>query len=128
MTFDQFLAALNCLLALAVTVAMVWMLVRWQDGLNVVQRVGCGLIGGSSFLIIPPILDLEHQGTPFDLWPSVIFRLGILCYSGGAIWRRYGHEWNNAKMRRQADAHFAAQGRGADLAARQRYDARKARE
>lgn len=116
MTFEQIMAIPISVLAVAITGLMVVMIVKYPKYLNTPERFGCGLMGGSSFLIIAPVMDFGNIGTPFDLWPSVLFRLGIVFFGVGWLWRKQKHEINNRIQERRARRHLEKRGIDVDKA------------
>ena len=103
MTVLIFSAFLRFLLTLLVT----YKLARWGHMLNQTERCGLGLIGGSSFMTIPVILDRYKDGTPFDVWAGLLFTLGVTLYLLGRLSRHVRHEKRNLDAVEQAREHFA---------------------
>lgn len=61
------------------------------NSLNKPERAGLCLLGGSSLLTIPPMLQTEV--TPFDDWAGLTFVIGIAAYLIGRIMRT----WNRRR-------------------------------
>lgn len=95
----------NAILRLAVTIILTIKLARYADMLIKLERLGIGIMGGTSFLTVPVIVN-GGSGTPFDGWASTLFTLGALIYFSGRMSRHARHRVNNARMKQAAEAHF----------------------
>lgn len=89
------------------TVLVAYKLARWAQMLNLTERFGLGLIGGSAFMTIPVILDRYKEGTPFDVWAGLIFTMGVTLYLLGRLSRHIRHERRNLETVQHARDHFA---------------------
>lgn len=81
---------LNSLARLAITVILVWKLVRFPQLFNSWERYGMSIAAGCSVLTITVIW--EAQRSPFDGWATTLFSLGIFLYFIGRMTRHWRHE------------------------------------
>lgn len=103
MIFAIISAAARAGLALMV----VYLLIKLGHILNFRERLGAGIMGGCGFLTIPVILDINRQGTPFDVVAGLAFSVGAILFFWGFIDRKTGHERRNREAVRQAEHHLA---------------------
>lgn len=92
----------NVVLRFVLTCQIAGILVQYHDALNRVERGGLGLVGGSSFLTIPVVIDINRSGTPFDLWASCLMSLGCVMFILGRGMRLRKHASANDVMRERA--------------------------
>lgn len=99
MTDIDFFDLVNSLLRAAVTVLLVCKLVNFYDLFKVSERLGMGLIAGSSLMTIPTIwADTPGYGA-FDGWSTTIMTFGVLLYFAGRMMRHLDHKRRNDQMR-----------------------------
>jgi hypothetical protein len=84
-TFSLINATLRCCL----TILLAFKLYHYYDSFNSVERAGIGVMAGTTFLTIAPVLDIRHVGTPFDGWAGTVFTIGALCYFAGRMSRHW---------------------------------------
>lgn len=110
---DIAIVLFNVALRIALTVFAVHYLDRYFDVLNRVERMGLGLMGGSTFLTIPVVLDtyFGNRGTPFDLWASTIQTLGFVLYLYGRETRLNIHAKANDEQNAVARRYLADRGK-----------------
>lgn len=101
------LVILSVLLRLTLTAYITYELVRYGPMLNMGERVGLGMAGGSSFMTIAVISDVNHEGTPFDNVAGMLFSLGFVVYLIARQLRLHRHEKANQDAVEQAREHFA---------------------
>jgi len=94
---------------LLLTGVVVVKVTRFRDTMNIVERTGLGLVGGTSFLTIPAIW--EPRETPFEGWPATILTYGVLMFIAGRTWRDHQHEINGFRSNRQARRHLRSRGK-----------------
>lgn len=104
------LIIISLLLRLGLTGYITYELIRYADMLNIGERIGLGLAGGSAFLTLAVISDVNKEGTPFDVWAGMLFSLGFVIYLASRQIRLQRHEKANEQMIRQAREHFAKKG------------------
>jgi hypothetical protein len=111
MTFLQIMAVLNAAACISLTVLVTGTMMAFRDQFIWVERLGIGLMGGSSFLTIAPLVDLSRDGTPFDAWPSFLLKIGCIMLFSGRLYRLLRHEQANILQKRFAAEHLAARGK-----------------
>jgi len=104
------LAMLSAVARLALTIIIARLLTRIGHILNASERIGAGLMGGSGLMTVPVILDVNKDGTPFDVWAGVVFTIGGILFFSGFMHRKLGHERRNEEAAQQARHHFATRG------------------
>lgn len=87
---------LNSLARLAITVILIWKLVRFPTLFNTLERYGMAVAAGCSVLTITVIWEGERS--PFDGWATTLFSGGVLLYFIGRTSRHWRHEANNRKQ------------------------------
>lgn len=92
---------INSLGRVAITTVVVIVLVKFKEALNLIQRLGLGLMGGGSFLTVSIIW--EGQRSPYDGWSVTALTYGLLAFMVGTVYRYWRHEHNN-----QLQLHIAA--------------------
>lgn len=90
-----------CFRAMLTLVATVGM-IRYGDRLSLAERIGIGMVGGSSIMTIPLIWDVYKRGTPFDGWATSILTIGCIVFATGRMYRIHQHEKNNDYARADA--------------------------
>lgn len=98
---------LSAALRLLLTIVLARMLMRLGHILNLRERIGAGIMGGSGLMTVAVILDRYKDGTPFDVWAGLLFSLGAVVFFWGFIDRKLGHERRNAEAVEQARRHFS---------------------
>lgn len=88
-------ALLNAILRIAITLTVVFKLLRYGHLLNQAERVGLAVAGSGSFLTLAPIWDVHRQGTPYDSWAGILLACGFLLYMFGRLSRHIRHDRNN---------------------------------
>ena len=83
---------------------------RYRDILSRGERWGVGIMGGSGLMTIAVILDVDKQGTPFDVWTGLLFSTGAVVFIRNFIERKAGHERRNQEQIAAAERHFARKG------------------
>lgn len=83
------LSFINATLRIALAILLSFKLYHYYDRFNLAERVGMGIMGGTTFLTIAPVLDTGHAGTPFDGWAGTLFTAGALCYFMGRMSRHW---------------------------------------
>lgn len=103
------LAIASAALRLLLTAMTVLLLTHRQlaDVFNRRERIGLGLLGGSGFMTIPVILDVNKEGTPFDVIAGLAFSLGAIVFLWGFTDRKLGHARRNQEQIEAAERHFA---------------------
>lgn len=101
------LIVLSLILRLTLTGCIAYELVRYGPMLNAGERFGLGLAGGSAFMTLAVIQDVEREGTPFDTWAGMLFSLGLAVYLIARQLRLHRHEKANQEAVEQAREHFA---------------------
>jgi hypothetical protein len=84
------------LMRLGIAAIIIWKLTRFPHRFILCERIGMGMVGGSSLLTISVIWQLERS--PFDGWANSIFSAGVLTYFIGRMYRHFRHERNNRVM------------------------------
>lgn len=111
MTVILFLACFNMAVSIILTMMVSWALVRFGEGMIEVERLGLGLIGGSSFMTLAPIYGSVYQiETPFDQWSGILLRVGCLIFAIGRVVRIYRHQLRNQAQVDAARAHLRERG------------------
>lgn len=88
-------ALFNAILRIAITLTVVFKLLRYGHLLNQAERVGLAVAGSGSFLTLAPIWDVYREGTPYDIWAGVLLAFGFLLYMLGRLSRHIRHDRNN---------------------------------
>ena len=97
---------------MAFSLMLGWVLIRVGHLLNLVERVGVGLMGGAGFMTVAVILDNgTSHGTPFDVWSGALFTIGGWLFFSGFVHRKMRHERRNAESVDQARNYLQARGR-----------------
>ena len=104
MIFDILNSFGRALLALII----VYKLTQLRQTMNLVERIGLGLVGGCSFLTIGVIW--ERDG-PFEGWASTMMTLGCILFLGGRTWRDMRHQRANDAQIAYWEAHKAGRGK-----------------
>ena len=102
MTYDMVFAIVNCVGRLMLTGILVIGVHWFADRMIGIERLGAGLMAGSSFLTIAPILDVNQHGTPFDGWAALLLSTGCIMLFSGRIYRFWKHEIRNKAANDQA--------------------------
>lgn len=77
----------------------------WLNGVyNKAERIGLGLIGGPSFMLMLSLM--EGEDSPFRLWAFTIFMVGNFVYFLGRFSREIRHHRANEQAKEQARQHF----------------------
>lgn len=95
---------LNTLFRLGITGIVVWKLTAHRDNFKPAERIGMGLAGGAVLLTLPQIW--ADSTTPFELWASTIFSMGIFVYFCGRLHRHLKHSKNNRDAKTAARKHM----------------------
>jgi hypothetical protein len=90
---------LNSLARLAITIILVWKLVRFPGLFNAWERNGMAIAAGCSLMTVTVIWD--GQRSPFDGWATTLFSIGVLIYFTGRMMRHWRHERANIEQLRQ---------------------------
>lgn len=90
---------------------LIYMITRLHDILNLRERMGAGIMGGSGFMTIAVILDVSKEGTPYDVWAGMLFSIGAAVFFWGFIDRKLGHERRNKRATHEADAYLRVRGK-----------------
>lgn len=99
----------NAVVSLICGLVAAYKLGAYPEKFNVFEKAGLGGFGGNAVLTIGPILSRATGRTsPYDDWSVILFKLSILVY---LIGRLYRHEWNNYQMRQAARRHLASRGK-----------------
>lgn len=105
------LAILSAVFRALLFSVVTYKLIFWQQMLNRLEAFGLGLIGGSSFLTIPVILDVHKEGTPFDGWAGILLSAGMSSYLIGRLTRHIRHQRRNREAVEQSRARLEARGK-----------------
>ena len=100
---------LNSLGRFVLTVIVIYKVTQLRPTMNVIERVGLGLVGGCGFLTIGVIW--ERDG-PFEGWASTMMTFGCILFLGGRTWRDLRHQRANDAMARMAGRWHADRSRG----------------
>jgi len=95
---------LNSFGRIMLTIIVIYKLTHLRDTMNVVERVGLGLVGGCSFLTVGVIW--ERDG-PFEGWASTMMTFGCILFLGGRTWRDRRHLRANERQIQYWEAHKA---------------------
>ena len=95
---------INSLFRFLLTVIVIYKVTQLRATMNMVERIGLGLVGGCSFLTIGVIW--ERDG-PFEGWASTMMTLGCVLFLGGRTWRDMRHQRNNNLQAAYWEAHKA---------------------
>ncbi len=90
---------------------LAFVLIKVGHLLNLVERIGIGLMGGSGLLTVAVILDIDSHGTPFDGWASALFTLGGILFFPAFVYRKLRHERVNEKAVSEAAAYLKSKGK-----------------
>jgi hypothetical protein len=102
----------NTIARLALTLFIAVAIDIYADDLNKTERVGLGLLGGSSFMTIGPIWgSYQRVQTPYDQWSGFLMTMGCLIFAGGRMWRLHRHRLRNRRARDEARQYLAGRGR-----------------
>ena len=88
-----------------------WVLIRVGHMLNMVERLGIGLMGGCGLMTTAVILDNDAHGTPFDIWAGAGFTIGGALFFSGFVFRKLRHDRANDAQIAVAKAHLQARGK-----------------
>jgi len=102
---------LNIGLRAVLTLCTVYLIVKFGQRLNFKERLGTGIIGGSSIMTIPLIIDVHKDGTPFDGWATSLITIGFIFAFLGLRDRFRDHERRNADAKEQAAHYLNERGR-----------------
>lgn len=112
MTVILFLACFNMAVSIILTLSVSWALVRFGEAMNELERLGLGLIGGSSFMTLAPIYGAVYRiDTPFDQWSGVILKVGCIVFAVARTVRIYRHELRNDAQIKVAREHLESRGK-----------------
>ncbi len=104
------LIALHIAGRFVLTCLMTFGLVYFADVLSKGERLGMGMIGGSSFLTIAIIADTRKIGTPFDVWSPSILTYGVIVFCASRIWRFHKHRRANERMKEASARYYEEKG------------------
>lgn len=104
------LAVLSAMTRAALILLLYSVVTQFRDILSWKERWGCGGMGGSGFMTIAVIMDVEKQGTPYDTWAGFVFSISAILFFWGFAERKRGHERRNASAVAQAKTHLAGRG------------------
>ncbi|MEO7467814.1 MAG: hypothetical protein ABIV36_12425 [Sphingobium limneticum] len=90
---------LNSLARVAITLILVWKLIRFQGLFNAWERTGMSIAAGCSLLTVTVIW--QGQRSPFDGWATTLFSIGVLLYFIGRMTRHWRHERANQMQLKQ---------------------------
>lgn len=90
---------LNSLARLAITVILVWKLIRYPLLFNAWERYGMAIAAGCSVMTVTVIW--EGVRSPFDGWATTLFTAGMLLYFIGRMTRHPRHQHNNELQLKQ---------------------------
>lgn len=103
-------------LSIGVRVAVVFLilnaLVKFNEGLELLERGGMGVVGGAFLMTIPVVLDVDKNGTPFDSWAGTLLAIGILMFIVGRLRKLRRHDRANKAQIKIALENRAARERG----------------
>lgn len=97
---------LNAVLRLILLGMVVMILIQRHEAFSRLERGGLGLMGGSAFMTIPVVLDINASGTPFDDWATCLLPLGCVVFIAGRWLRVRAHSVRNAWAVDEARRHF----------------------
>lgn len=101
----------SAMMRVGVSALMAWVLIRIGHLLNVVERIGLGLIGGSCLMTAVVIYADQRYSTPFDTWAGFLLGAGMVLFFTGFVSRKLKHERNNTATIMRATAHLQARGK-----------------
>ena len=104
------LGILNAVLSVAVTICIVFVLVRYIHCYNLVERLGHGLAGAASFISIFKHLGYAALIAPYNQGYQLLWRVGWVLFLAGKVWRLEHHRRANANAVQQAQRYFAERG------------------
>lgn len=84
-------------------------LVVFYDQFNKAERIGLGVAGGSSLMVIPAIWRFE--GNPFEAWAGAAFAVGILIFCAARFYRMWKHKRANDAQIAMARRRFEEMGK-----------------
>lgn len=105
MTFEL----VNIVGRITLTMFVVYKLTQLRLTINLVERMGLGMMGAGSFLTISVIW--ERQQSPFDGWAGCLLTYGAVCFLAGRTWRDMKHARTNRRADRLAHSYLTARGK-----------------
>jgi len=102
---------ISSILRVALACVMAYGLYRFDHILNIVERIGMGVLGGMCLMTIFVVMDVKKQGTPFDDWAGLGYVAGMLIFFSGFFYRKMRHDRNNKLQIKMWEEHKRQQGK-----------------